>query len=139
MNDGLVCGHKLAAVFFGGGQAKYMVVLVDGAAHSAQAVVTVGEDIGQGESAHTGGAGRLNNAHICNVVRRHGVKGNFKSIAVSAGVVALQNAVSDGTLFGLGRGGETGGRSICSGDQRAAAEVHAIGVNIQHEKSPVFK
>ena len=74
MDDALVGGHVDAAVFFGGGQAEHVVVLIDGAAHGAQAVVAVGQGVGHGETLEPGGPGLLDNAHVGDVVGDKGVK-----------------------------------------------------------------
>ena len=58
VDDGLVGGDVDAAVLLGGGQAEDVVVLVDGAAHGAEAVVTVGQHIGHGELLQAAGPGR---------------------------------------------------------------------------------
>ena len=63
-----LCGHVDAAVFFRGGQAEHMVVLVDGAANGAKAVVAIGHGIGQGEAFHAAGPGALDDAHIGDIV-----------------------------------------------------------------------
>ena len=67
--------HINAAILAGGAQAEYMVILVDGAADRAQAVVTIGQHIGNGELFQTTGAGGLDNAHKGNVMRGQAVKG----------------------------------------------------------------
>ncbi len=74
VDHGLVGGNKLAAVFLGGRQTEHMVVLVDGAAHCAQAVMTVGEHIGQRKLLEATGTGRLDNSHIGDVVGGHGIE-----------------------------------------------------------------
>ena len=68
VDDALVGGHVDAAVFFRGGQAEHMVVLVDGAANGAKAVVAIGHGIGQGEAFHAAGPGALDDAHIGDIV-----------------------------------------------------------------------
>ena len=54
--------------FFRGGKAEHMVVLVDGAANGAKAVVAIGHGIGQGEAFHAAGPGALDDAHIGDIV-----------------------------------------------------------------------
>ena len=81
--------HIDAAVFLSGGKAEHVVVLVDGAAHGAQGVVAAGEHIGNGKALHARGSGRLNDAHIGDVVGGEGVKPDLKSGRIAALVVGL--------------------------------------------------
>ena len=74
VNDRHVGRHINAAVFARGGKAEHVVVLVDGAAHGAQAVVAVCEHVGDGELLHAGGARRLNDADERDVVRGERIK-----------------------------------------------------------------
>ena len=97
MDDCKVRGHKDAAVLFSSGQSKAVVILVDRAAHSAQAVVAVGKHIRNGEFLQTGCAGRLDNANKGDVMAGHGVKLDLQVIGIAAGVMGLQNAVGHGT------------------------------------------
>ena len=78
-----------------------MVVLVNGAAHSAQGVVAVGEHVGQGELLHAGGPGGLDDAHIGDIVAGHGVKLQGELLHVIHGVMGLQDGVGHGALLGL--------------------------------------
>ena len=73
-----------------------MVILVDGAAYSAQGVVAVGQHIGQGELLEPGGPGGLDDAHIGDVVAGHGVHLQLEGILAAGGVVAGQDAVGHG-------------------------------------------
>ena len=125
-------GHKLAAVLLGGGQAKHMVVLVDGAAHGAQGVVTVGQHIGQGELLQAGGPGGLDDAHIGDVVAGHGVHLEPEGVGVAGGVVAGQNAVG----HGLGLAG--GLVRLGGGAERAVFIDDAMLGNRDHKKSTFF-
>ena len=107
MDDGLVGGDELAAVLFGGGQSKDVVVLVDGAAHSAQGIVAVGEHVGQGELLHAGGSGGLDDTHVGDVVGGHGVEADGQAVRVAGGVVGGENGVGHSALPALlGRGGD---------------------------------
>ena len=49
VDDRLMRGHIDAAVFLRAGQAKHVVIFVDGAAHRAQGIVAVGEHVGDRE------------------------------------------------------------------------------------------
>ena len=84
-----VRGHEDAAVLFGSRQAEQVVVLIDGAAHGAQAVVAVGEHIGHGELFQTGSAGCLNDAHKGDIMAGHSVEFQLEILAVAALVVGL--------------------------------------------------
>ena len=96
VDDRQMRGHKNAAVFFGGGQAEAVVVLIDGAAHGAKAVVAVGEHIRNGEFLQTGRTGRLDDAHKGDVMAGHGIELDLQVFGIAAGVVGLQNAVGHG-------------------------------------------
>ncbi len=75
-----------------------MVVLVDRATHSAKAVVAVGQNIGHRELFHARSTGRLDNAHIGNVMAGQAVKTHLQVIHITALVMCLQNAIGNGTL-----------------------------------------
>ena len=102
VDDGLVGGDELAAVLLGGGQAEDVVVLVDGASHGAQGVVAVGEHIGQGKLLHAGGPGGLDDAHVGDVVGRHGVEADGQPVGVVGGIVGHEDGVGHGSLPALG-------------------------------------
>ena len=76
-----------------GGQGEFVVVLVDGAADSAEAVVAVGQDVGQRELLHAGSAGRLDDADIGDVVAGHRVELQLQLVRITALVVGLQDTV----------------------------------------------
>jgi CBS domain-containing protein len=93
VDDGHVRRNIDAAVFVGGGQGKLVVVLVDGAADSAEAVVAVRHDVGQRELRHAGRAGRLDDADIGDVVAGHRVELQLQLVRITALVVGLQDTV----------------------------------------------
>ena len=68
VDDRLIGRHIDAAVFLRRGQAEHVVVLIDRAAHSAEAVVAVGHHIRHWKARKTAGLGRLDNADIGDVV-----------------------------------------------------------------------
>ena len=108
VDNGLVSGHVDAAILLGCRQTEHVVILVDGAANSAQRVVAVGHCVGQGELLETTGAGGLDNAHVGDVVRHHRVKADAHLLALAAvHVVTAQDAVGDGVLTSLVRRGKT--------------------------------
>ena len=96
-----------------------MVVLVDGAAYSAQAVVAVGHGVGDGEALQAGGLGGLDDAHKGDVVGDEGVKPQAQSGPVRPPVVGTEDGVGHGLLPGL-RG--IGGQAVRPDD----AAVHQI-------------
>ena len=93
-----------AAVLVRGGEGKLVVVLVDGAAHGAEAVVAVRHDVGQRKFLHAGGAGRLDDADVSNVVAGHRVEFHAQVLHGIACVMGLEDAVGDGSFFGFGLG-----------------------------------
>ena len=134
VDDRLMGGDEDSAVFLGGGQAEHVVVLVDGAAHGAQGVVAVGEHIGERELLQPGGPGRLDDAHVGDVVRGHGVEAQLQIIHISAGVVAGQDAVGHGAGAAL-VGGEAGGSPLRGGEQTAAVVEDAVLEDRDHKKT----
>ena len=103
MDDRQMGRYEDAAVLAGGGQAEEVVVLIDGAAHGAQAVVAVGERVGHGEAFQAAGAGRLDDAHIGDVVRGQGVKTQAQGgVVPGSRVVGGQDVPGQGILTGSG-------------------------------------
>ena len=123
VDDGLVGGDKLAAVLFGGAQSEHVVVLVDGAPHSAQRVVAVGEHVGQGELLHPRGPGGLNDAHVGDVVGGHGVKADGQAVRAVGAVVGHKDGMGHGALPALGALG---------GDKAAVLPADRGGLNGNH-------
>ena len=74
VNNGLVGRHIDTAIFLGSAEAKHVVVLIDSTAHCAKRIVTVSHSIRQRELLQSAGAGRLDNTHIRDVMRHHGVE-----------------------------------------------------------------
>ena len=68
MDDALVRRNVDAAVLLRGGEAEHVIVLIDRAADGTEAVVAVGERIGNGEFLHAGGTGLLDDADIGNIM-----------------------------------------------------------------------
>ena len=89
VDDGHVRRDIDAAVFVCGGEGKLMVVLVDGAADRAQAVVAVGHDVGQRKFFHAGGAGRLDDAHVGDIVAGHRVELHPQVLHGIAGIMCF--------------------------------------------------
>ena len=131
VNDRLVGRDKLAAVLLGGAETEHVVIFVDGAAHGTEAVVAVGQHIGQGKLGETRGPGRLNDAHIGDVVGSHGVEFDFEEVHGPGGVVLGQNAIGHGAgLAGIGT--QTGGDAGLFGQELAIAVEMAAVVDGNH-------
>ena len=126
VDDGHIRRDIDAAVLVRGGEGKLVVVLVDGAAHGAEAVVTVGQSVGDRECLHTGGPGLLDDAHIGDVVGDQRIKADLQLIGGAGGVVGLKDAVGHGFLPSLLRGDRGAG----TGD--AGAQEHAFIVDCDH-------
>ena len=101
MDHRLIGRDVNAAVLFGSRKAKDMIVLIDGPAYGAEAVVAIGQGIGHGESLHPRGPGLLDDPDIGDIVRNQGIKTNFQSVGIAGGVMGLQNFVGHGLPLGL--------------------------------------
>ena len=104
VDDALVGGDIDAAVFLCGGQAEHVVVLVDRAAHGAQAVVTVRQRVGNRKLLHPGRARLLDDADIGDVVGHHRIEADLQMLRVAGCIVRLQDVPGHGLLPGLLRG-----------------------------------
>ena len=89
MNDALVGRDVNAAVFLCRRQAEDMVVLIDRAADSAEAVVAVCKRIRNRKLLHAGGPCLLNNADVGDIVREHSIKPDTEILLVAGLVVCL--------------------------------------------------
>ena len=89
MNDRDVRGHIDAAVFLSGAKSEHVVILIDGAAHRAQGVVAVGQNIGKGEFLHSRSTGRLDDTDKGDIVGRHGIKADLQMIHVVCCIVGF--------------------------------------------------
>ena len=76
-----------------------MVILVDGATHGAQAVVTASQHIGQWELVETRSPGGLDDAHVGQVMTGDSIKPDFQIVGIVAYVVGLEDAVGDGAFL----------------------------------------
>ena len=95
VDDGLVCRHIDAAVLFRRGKAESMVILIDGAAHRAEAVVAVRQRVGDGKFLQPGSSRCLDDTHIGDVVGDQRIKGEMQVLLICSPVVSFQNFVSD--------------------------------------------
>ena len=127
VDDALVGRHIDAAVLLGSGQAKHMVVLVDGTAYGAQAVMAVGQGVGNGEFLHTGGPGLLDDTYVSNIVGHHGVKADAQMLRIAGNIVGLQNTPRHSALTGF-----------CLGDGRTVTwhtvyQIHTVVDQLDHD------
>ena len=137
VDNGDVRRDKDAAILLGRGEAKDVVVFVDGAAHGAQRVMAVGEHVGQRELLHTRGTCRLDDADKGDVVARHGVEADLECLGVAGRVMCLKNRISDGAALGiLGRLSNTALYSLCRRHNLVATtQVDAVLVQLDHTVS----
>ena len=84
--------------FRGSREAEGVIVLVDGAADGAEAVVAVGHGIGDGELLEARGLGGLNDAHKGDVVGDQRVKFQPELVRIGAFVVGTEDRVGNGLL-----------------------------------------
>ena len=99
MDDRDVRRNEVGSVFFGGGKAEHMVVLVDGAADRAQRIVAVCERVRERELLQPARLRRLDDTDVGDVVRGDRVKFEFEVLFRPA-VVRVQDAVGHRPLAG---------------------------------------
>ena len=129
MDHRLIGGHIVPSVLHGGGQAEYMVVLIDGAAHGAQAVVAVGQHIGHGKFFHAAGLGGLDDPHIGDVVGDQTVEGQVQQAIVRRLVVAAEDLIGHGLFPPLRR-------SRPCRDRCAVLQHDTAAVQLDHRFTP---
>ena len=76
-----------------------MVIFVDRTTYSAKAVMTVGQNVRQGELLHARSSCSLNDTNKGDIMRGHLVKLDLQILVIAGNVVAGQNAISHGTLL----------------------------------------
>ena len=131
MDDRLVGGHIVAAVLHRRRQTEGVVVGIDGAAHGAQTVVTVGEHIGHRELLQTAGLGGLDDAHIGDVVGDETVEGQVQQAVAAVPVMGAEDAVGHGLVP----------RGLAAGGSRMHGAVlpdHAAVVQLYHNVATPF-
>ncbi len=101
MDDGDVGRDEDAAVFPGGAEREGMVILIDGPAHRAQAVVAVGHHVWNRKLPHPAGPRRLDDANIGDVMRREAVKGDPQRLRVPAPAVGTEHVPGDAAFPSL--------------------------------------
>jgi hypothetical protein len=98
MDDAKVGGHIDATIFFRGGKAKDVVVLVDGSADGAEAVVAIGHGVRHGELGESARPRGLYDADIGDVVRNQRVKSEAHLLHIAGGVVRAEDGIGNGFL-----------------------------------------
>ena len=99
-----VCRYIYPAEPVGCRKGELMVVLIYGTAYGAEAVMAVGEHIGNGKFRKPRGPCRLYHAHICDVVARKGIKPEFELFFIPAFVMGLYDGIGHSALSGVGCG-----------------------------------
>ena len=130
MNDGLIGGHVIAAIFDGRGEAEDVVVLVDRSADSAEAVVAVRQNVGDREAGQAAGSGCLDDADVGDIVGDQAVEGDVELAVCCAFIVAGQNLRGDGLFLRVA--------VICAGDYGLAALNRYAAVNQSDHVHPSF-
>lgn len=100
MNDRKVRGHEVRAVLFRRGKAEDVVVLVDGAPHRAEGVMTVGQSVRERKFFQTARLRRLNDPDVGDIVRGDGVELDLQIFFVAL-VVRAEDLVSHRPLLRL--------------------------------------
>ena len=88
VNDGLIGGHVITAIFDGRGETEDVVVFIDRPADSAEAVVAVGQNIGNRKTRQAAGSGCLDDADVGDIVGDQAVEGDVELAVCCAFVVA---------------------------------------------------
>ena len=130
MDNSLVGRHIDTAIFLRGGKAEHVVVLVDRTADGAQGIVAVGHCVRQRELLEAAGAGRLDDAHVSDVMGDHRIKTDAHFLALAAvDVMGAENSIGDRVFTGLVRR-----RQSCRvGDDRLSVqEIHTMRNQFYH-------
>ena len=105
-----------------------------------EAVMAVGEHVGHGELLHAGGARRLDDADIGDVVAGQAVKAHAQMLHIAAFVVRGKDTIGDRALFSLflGHSMTAEGRKLSriGDDGFAANQIYAAVVELHHTKNP---
>ena len=101
-----------------------MVVLVDGAAHGAETVVTVGENVRHREIPQAAGLGGLNDAHIGDVVGDETIEGQVKLPLPRPPVVTAEDLIGHGLIPAAAGGGDGYGYAALQHDAAAVQLDH---------------
>ena len=130
MNDGLIGGHVIAAIFDGCGEAEDVVVFVDRSADGAEAVMTVRQNIGDREARQAAGSCCLDDADVGDIVGDQAVEGDVELAVCRAFIVAGQNLRGNGFFLCVA--------VICAGDYGLAALNRYAAVNQSDHVYPSF-
>ena len=76
-----------------------MVVLVDGGSYGGQAVVAVGQDVGDGEMVQAAGNGRLDDPHIGDVMAGESIELQMEVFHPAALLVGFHHLIGQGLLY----------------------------------------
>ncbi len=98
MDDGHMGRYIDTTVLPGCRQAEKMVILIDGAAHSAKGVMAAGQDVRYREGIHARCFGSLDDPHVRNVVACQGIEADLQLLHIVILIVCLQDAVGDRPL-----------------------------------------
>ena len=120
----LIGGDVVSAVLHGGRQAEGVVVLVDGAAHGAETVVAVGENVRHRELPQAAGLGGLNDAHIGDVVGDETIEGQVKLALPRPPVVTAEDLIGHGLIPAAAGGGDRCGYAALQHDAAAVQLDH---------------
>ena len=101
-----------------------MVVLVDGAAHGAETVVTVGENVRHREIPQAAGLGGLNDTHIGDVVGDETIEGQVKLTLPRPPVVTAEDLIGHGLIPAAAGGGDRYGYAALQHDAAAVQLDH---------------
>jgi hypothetical protein len=93
MDHCLVGGHIDPAVFLRAGQAKYMVVLIDGPSHGTETIMAIRQNIGHREFFKSGCPGCLQDTYKCNVMGCQFIKFNLQIFHITGGIVGGKDAI----------------------------------------------
>ena len=130
MNDGLIGGHVITAIFDGRGEAEDVVVLVDRSADGAEAVMTVRQNVGDGKAGPAAGSCCLDDADVRDIVGDQAVEGDVELAVCCAFIVAGQNLRGNGLFLRAA--------VICAGDYGLAAMNRYAAVNQSDHVHPSF-
>ena len=120
----LIGGDAVSAVLHGGRQAEGVVVLVDGAAHGAETVVAVGENVRHRELPQAAGLGGLDDTHIGDVVGDEAVEGQVKLALPRPPVVTAEDLIGHGLIPAAADGGDRYGYAALQHDAAAVQLDH---------------
>ena len=97
MDDSQIGGNVDTTILLGSRETEDVVVLVDSSTYSTKRVVAVGHCVGKWEFLQAAGAGCLNDTHVGDVVRHHGIKTDMHFVVCGVScLMSAQYLISDG-------------------------------------------